>query len=179
MSAHAGGGSPGHARARVIVVGFAWTNASEEALALACEMARQVQKGVEVHVVRSLRGVTANDEAQPMDEAVERERLEHVCAKHGAGVVPITCHVTQERAEDAIVDLARDAKAWLVIIGADEKQGLERLISHSVTERVVRTAPCPVLVAQAPELPGDAHERVTADAVFETAGSGAVRPRAV
>jgi nucleotide-binding universal stress UspA family protein len=46
----------------------------------------------------------------------------------------------------AIADTARDERADLIVVGTHGRSGLDRLIVGSVAERVVRLAPCPVLV---------------------------------
>lgn len=48
----------------------------------------------------------------------------------------------------AIVDAARDMKADLVIMGTHGRSGLSHLLMGSVVEKVLRQAPCPVLVVR-------------------------------
>jgi nucleotide-binding universal stress UspA family protein len=43
---------------------------------------------------------------------------------------------------------AADAKADLIVIGSEGRTGLGRALLGSVAEKVVRTAPCPVLVVR-------------------------------
>jgi nucleotide-binding universal stress UspA family protein len=45
-----------------------------------------------------------------------------------------------------IVRLAEEEKADLIVMGTHGRTGLKHMLLGSVTERVVRTAPCPVLV---------------------------------
>lgn len=49
-------------------------------------------------------------------------------------------------AAEKIVGYAADEEADMIIIGTHGNKGLERLLMGSVAEKVVRTAPCPVLV---------------------------------
>jgi len=49
------------------------------------------------------------------------------------------------KAEKEIVDYARDMKFDLVIMGTHGLSGVNHALLGSTTERVVRTAPCPVL----------------------------------
>lgn len=51
----------------------------------------------------------------------------------------------------AIVDYARDADIDLIVIGTHGRGGMAHLLLGSVAERVVRTAPCPVLTVRHPE----------------------------
>jgi len=60
----------------------------------------------------------------------------------------------------AIVSYAKDIKADLMIVGTHGRGAMAHLIMGSVAERVVRTAPCPVLTVRHPE-----HEFVLPDAL--------------
>jgi len=50
----------------------------------------------------------------------------------------------------AIVDLAREAGADVIVIGSHGRTGLGRLLMGSVAEHVVRKASCPVLTVKTP-----------------------------
>lgn len=64
--------------------------------------------------------------------------------------VKVVC-VRREDAGAAIAEHAKAARADLVIVGSHGRTGLKRVLLGSVAERVVRLAPCPVLVVR----PGD------------------------
>jgi nucleotide-binding universal stress UspA family protein len=64
----------------------------------------------------------------------------------------------------AIVNYARDAASNLIVMGTHGRGGVAHLLMGSVTERVVRTAPCPVLTVRHPE-----HEFVLPDALVAVA----------
>jgi nucleotide-binding universal stress UspA family protein len=51
---------------------------------------------------------------------------------------------------EEIVALATDEKADLVVIGTHGRGGINRALLGSVTDRVVRLAPCPVLTVRQP-----------------------------
>ena len=63
-------------------------------------------------------------------------------------------------AGDAIVDCAVELDVELIVMGKHRLGFVEQLLAGSVTEKVVRHAPCPVLIVQHPEhefvLPDDA-----------------------
>jgi nucleotide-binding universal stress UspA family protein len=59
---------------------------------------------------------------------------------------------------DEITDYARDASIELIVMGTHGRTGVSHLLVGSVAERVVRTAPCPVLTVRHPE-----HEFVLPD----------------
>jgi nucleotide-binding universal stress UspA family protein len=52
-------------------------------------------------------------------------------------------------AAPTVVELAREWRAGLIVMGSHGRTGLKRLLMGSVTERVVAQAPCPVLVVKA------------------------------
>jgi nucleotide-binding universal stress UspA family protein len=56
------------------------------------------------------------------------------------------------RAADTICESARDLACDLIVVGTQGRAGLDRLVVGSVAERVVRHAPCPVLVVKLPEV---------------------------
>jgi nucleotide-binding universal stress UspA family protein len=58
------------------------------------------------------------------------------------------------RPHTEIVNLATDANADLIVIGTHGRDAFNRALLGSVTERVVRLAPCPVLTVREPETPG-------------------------
>ena len=60
----------------------------------------------------------------------------------------------------AIVDYAREVRVDLIIMGTHGRGAMAQLLMGSVAERVVRTAPCPVLTVRHPE-----HEFVLPDAL--------------
>jgi nucleotide-binding universal stress UspA family protein len=53
---------------------------------------------------------------------------------------------------DAIVDYAREHHVDLIVVGTHGRRGLRHLVMGSVAERVVRTAPCPVLTVRHPQV---------------------------
>ena len=65
---------------------------------------------------------------------------------------------------DAIVACARELDVELIVMGKHHLGFVEHLLAGSVAEKVVRHAPCPVLIVQHPE-----HDFVLADPLPETA----------
>jgi nucleotide-binding universal stress UspA family protein len=49
---------------------------------------------------------------------------------------------------DTICDTAREEAAEYIVIGTHGRTGLDRLMLGSIAERVVRTAPCPVVTVR-------------------------------
>jgi nucleotide-binding universal stress UspA family protein len=52
-------------------------------------------------------------------------------------------------AASAIVAAARRYRAHMIVVGTHGRSGVRRVLIGSVAERVVRTAPCPVLTVGA------------------------------
>jgi nucleotide-binding universal stress UspA family protein len=50
--------------------------------------------------------------------------------------------------EQTICDVAREVGADVIVVGSHGRTGLGRLLIGSVSEHVVRHAPCPVLVVR-------------------------------
>jgi nucleotide-binding universal stress UspA family protein len=61
-------------------------------------------------------------------------------------IVPIV--LTSPTVPGGIVEYAKDQKIDLVIVGTHGRSGVKQLLMGSVAERVVRTAPCPVLTVR-------------------------------
>jgi nucleotide-binding universal stress UspA family protein len=72
--------------------------------------------------------------------------------------------VTHDTPAYAIVDYARTHKIDLIVLGTHGRGAFAHLFMGSVAERVVRTAPCPVLTLRNPE-----HEFVLPDALVAVA----------
>ena len=89
-----------------------------------------------------------------MRAAVARRALQ--LGKRNAQIKSV---VVTAAAAPGIVDTARKLSADLIVIGTHGRTGLSRLMIGSVAERVVRTAPCPVLtVPSARGKPAGAHK---------------------
>jgi nucleotide-binding universal stress UspA family protein len=52
---------------------------------------------------------------------------------------------------DAIVSLAKEVGAELIVMSSHGRTGLSRVVLGSVAEVVVRKAPCPVLILKRPK----------------------------
>lgn len=72
-------------------------------------------------------------------------RLAGIAADLTASGPPVGSHVAKGRPSRQIVQLADDEGADLVVIGKHGHNRIHRLVFGSVTEQVVRGAPCPVL----------------------------------
>ena len=68
--------------------------------------------------------------------------------------VPVDTFMTRGPAAQTIVETARGKDVDLIVMGTHGRTGLQQLLIGSVAERVVRLAPCPVMV-----VPGALHEQ--------------------
>jgi len=98
----------------------------------------------------------------------ERRRRAHLRELVGAstGLASDAWDELVDRGDPAqvLIDRAKRYPADLVVVGTHDRRGVERLLLGSVAEKVVRGAPCPVLVIRAP-LPiedGEAHPKLLA-----------------
>lgn len=80
--------------------------------------------------------------------------------------IPVT--VTSMSPAAAIVEYARDHDIDLLVLGTHGRGPFSHVLMGSVAERVVRTAPCPVLTVHHPE-----HEFVRQEALVAVAGTAA------
>ncbi len=110
-----------------------------------------------VHVIAARIGYAEMPEMMlpPMEDLVEemrasaRERLETMANKlENAPAAAIHVEESFGRPADAIVALARQIDADLIVMGSHGHTGLLHALLGSTAERVVREAPCDVLVVK-------------------------------
>lgn len=95
-----------------------------------------------------LYGVSVAREEGELPEA--EAIVEGMLTQANALGLPLETRVTVGVPDDAIVRLARELEADLIILGSHGRSGFARLLLGSVAERVIGTAPCPVLVVKKP-----------------------------
>ena len=81
--------------------------------------------------------------------------------------VTLHAHAALETSDDpaeTIVKYAGEHQIGLIVMGTHGRGGMARMLTGSVAEKVVRTAPCPVLTVRHPE-----HDFVVPDAASSTA----------
>jgi universal stress protein A len=77
------------------------------------------------------------------------EELETLARDVRGQGVGVETAVLEGVAYSSIVDYAKEWRADLIVMGTHGRTGLAHALTGSVTERVVRFAPCPVLVTRA------------------------------
>ena len=92
-------------------------------------------------------------------EVEARKRLDALLVDNDPNPLPVKrVVVTSSATALTIVQYAKEAKTDLVIVGTHGRGAMAHFLMGSVAERVVRSAPCPVLTVRHPE-----HEFVTPD----------------
>jgi len=146
----------------VVLVGIDFSETSLGALRAADNIAR-FAPNAELHLVHVLgspavslgsRDLIATSQLGfigDLDRA--REELDKLVGPALGGVSRVTGHVRVGAAAKAIVQLATDISADLVVVGTHGRTGFDRLLFGSVAEKVVRTAPCPVLTVRPKSVP--------------------------
>jgi nucleotide-binding universal stress UspA family protein len=84
----------------------------------------------------------SNVDVEQQQELLERWRTE---AEHRAGR-PTRARVLRGAPAAKIVQLAREERCDLVVVGTHGRSGIPRVVLGSVAERVARQCECPVLV---------------------------------
>jgi len=90
---------------------------------------------------------------------------------------PLVQHQVESSAPaERIVEYADERDVDLVVMGTHGRRGIDRMLFGSVTEEVVRTAPCPTLTvrADADVSPGQAVARILVPVDFSEASEAAV-----
>jgi universal stress protein A len=142
-----------------IVVPTDFSECSEEAWALARRVASALGSEIvlaHVYVEPVFYGdpsMTADTTWQLFEQGrkwVEDELEKWASAARAQGTALRTTVLTGT-AQEAIVKLAGDERADLIVMGTHGRTGLNRALLGSVADRVVRFAPCPVLTVRKPE----------------------------
>ena len=129
------------------------------AVAYAAHLARsEGAKLTVVHVPHST-SLAYTDFVPPIDmmnidtaiEDAAREELESWVARHLRGAVHTDIVLRSGITHEAICEVAREVGASVIVMATHGRKGLGHLVLGSVTERVLRDAPCPVLVVKPPE----------------------------
>ena len=131
--------------------------ASRAAFARAVALARD--EGAEllvVHVLASVTPLLGDGYMSPKTyedlfrsiRAEAQKQLDKLLARAKAARVRARGLLLEGTAADAIVRAARTKHVQVIVMGTHGRTGLARLLMGSVAERVVGTAPCPVLTVR-------------------------------
>jgi nucleotide-binding universal stress UspA family protein len=144
-----------------ILVATDFSEPSDAALAYGRELARSFGAQLTVlHVVDNIQAravggdgfVFVDPALQHEFEASARRQVERLVAADDREPLPsVAAIVTSNHPAVAIVDYARRSAIDLIVIGTHGRGAVAHLLLGSVAERVVRSAPCPVLTVRHPE----------------------------
>jgi len=144
---------------RRVVVPTDFSDCAEAAWALAQRVASAVRSEVvlvHVFVEPHLYGETpfsADQTKRTIEEGrkwVEGELERWAAAARDKGLAVRTL-ILDGVAYQRVVELASEERADLVIMGTHGRGGVSRALVGSVADRVIRSAPCPVLTVRTPE----------------------------
>jgi nucleotide-binding universal stress UspA family protein len=100
-------------------------------------------------------------------EIAAKERLDAMLVDNDPKPLPVKkVTLTSAATASAIIDYAKANNIDLIVTGTHGRRAVAHLLMGSVAERVVRTAPCPVLTVRHPE-----HEFVRPDTLVAAAGA--------
>jgi nucleotide-binding universal stress UspA family protein len=144
-----------------ILVPTDFSEHSERAAAYAVELARRYQ-AEEVHCIHvsdipaDLLATSAYYMTGPSEQFIEqvrregRKSLDAFARKHLEGA-PVRTAFLEGRPFVEIIRYARENQIDLIVISTHGRTGLKHALFGSVAEKVVRKAPCPVLVVKRDE----------------------------
>ncbi len=143
-----------------ILVATDFSTASDTALEYGRELARMSGATLEVlHITENVISQYATEfafvdfpEVQKQVEDAAQERLNGLLSREDRAQLHATPVLRTHIAPSiAIVEYARQERVDLIVMGTHGRGALAHLLMGSVAERVVRTAPCPVLTVRSPE----------------------------
>ena len=150
-------------RLKKILVPVDYSDGSRVAMEYALFLAERFDAEIEVlHVAEIPLGEEEHTVVKPdtgeeellseliMQQAVKAE-TEFLAPFVRDATIPIERSLLKGRPGKVIVEAATDRGADLIVMGTHGRSGFERLIIGSVAERVVRSAPCPVVVVRHPD----------------------------
>ena len=79
---------------------------------------------------------------EKISDILKETKIEGECQKE----VKLTMSMEEGSPSDVIIKTVKKEDVDLIVMGTSGKHGLDRFLLGSVTENVVRSAPCPVLV---------------------------------
>jgi nucleotide-binding universal stress UspA family protein len=141
-----------------IVVGVDFSATGDEALREALRLAKQLPKS-ELHITSVIASDGNLRDKKKLEQVSNelRSRLDElhshatrVCAlEQGASAFKqeAVFHVRIGDAAAALIQVAVDVDADLIVVGTHRRRGVDKLLLGSVAEALVRDAPLPVLVA--------------------------------
>ena len=101
-----------------------------------------------IHPSFYVTGQTSLEAWYPEMEASAIMEMQRITEKAGGSEVPVEYHIKEGRAAADIVTFAKRNNIQLIVMASHGLSGIEHFLIGSVTEKVVRLAPCPVLTVK-------------------------------
>lgn len=127
---------------------------AREALRVALDFARESKGEVailHVHQVPGVgfsEGVVAPDFVAAASEQAEEQLQAWRKEAEGTGSARVTAEKVMGAPWEEIVRVAREGNYGLIVVATHGRTGIKRALLGSVAEKVVRHAPCPVLIVR-------------------------------
>ena len=138
-----------------ILVPIDFGAASMAAYRTAVSLARSVRGSIHLlHVAKDPFVAVSTPELYGIDwtavqEGIARETKARLTALAETAVgITVTSEVVTGRAANAIIQVAEETSADLIVMGTHGRGGLGHLLLGSVAERVIRLATCPVMTVR-------------------------------
>lgn len=152
-----------------ILVPTDFSSTSEHALEYGVEMARRLGASIRLlHVISNPVEVAAFPEGYWIELSGLRERLREDAERQIAALaasikgVDVKTKVLDGTPARTVVQMAKDWGCQLIVMGTHGHGRVAQLLLGSVAERVVRTAPCPVLTVSAASAEAEASKTASA-----------------
>lgn len=128
-----------------VLVPYDGAELSEQAAVIAIELLAQHQ--LDLILLRVV--------SDPEHEVMAAESLEGVARRLGKSPASVTTRLALGRADEKIVECADQSGVDLIAMSTHGRPMLARMLTGSVTDRVIRTSPVPVLVIHPPTMSVD------------------------
>jgi len=139
-----------------ILVPHDFSETAQAALDYALDLAQKLGAGItvvhayEYPVLAYPEGPALTADLMRQVQTAAGAALDAVVTKSRRPGIAIDSALRQGPPWSEVIAAAKEGKADLVVIGTHGRKGLSRALLGSVAEKVVRTAPCPVLTVHGP-----------------------------
>ncbi len=145
---------------QTLLVPVDFSEASERSLSIALDLASTLKAKIHlVHVYQiPVYGfpdgalLTGPEVATQLADAAQKG-LDRILAQHKGRGVPLTGSIRQGTAHEEILTEADERQADLIVMGTHGRGRIAHALLGSVTERVVRTSPIPIMTIRHAESP--------------------------
>ena len=135
-----------------ILVPLDFSSASLQALQYTIRLAEKFRAAIHLVHIQPADELTAISKAGHLmlncadAIALMQDRLGEIQRRHDVQFWPDNCHVLSGRPFEEVCKLASEIEADLIVLPTRGYSGLKHVVLGSTAERIVRFAPCPVLV---------------------------------